>query len=92
MERSSQMPTISVFYGVAIRMHWNDHAPPHFHVIYGEHKAVFRIDSLEVIHGYLPRRAHALTLEWAALHRAELLENWDLCKANQRLNRIPPLE
>jgi len=25
------MPTISWFYGIAIRMFYNDHAPPHFH-------------------------------------------------------------
>jgi hypothetical protein len=86
------MPTISSFYGVSIRMHWTDHAPPHFHAIYGEDEAVIRIDSLEVIHGSLPRRAHALTLEWAFIHRPELLENWDLCATRRQPKRIPPLD
>jgi hypothetical protein len=86
------MPTICVFYGVSIRMHWNEHAPPHFHAIYGEFEAVFRIDSLEMVDGSLPRRAQALTLEWASIHRAELLENWDRCATKRQPNRIPPLE
>ena len=30
------MPTISVFYGIVIRMFFNDHAPPDFHARYGE--------------------------------------------------------
>ena len=86
------MPTISSFYGVSIRMHWTDHAPPHSHAIYGENEAVIRIDSLEVIHGSLPRRAHALTLEWAFIHRPELLENWGLCATRRQPKRIPPLD
>jgi hypothetical protein len=42
------MPTISVFYGIIIRMFFNEHMPPHFHVEYGEHKAEITIDTLEV--------------------------------------------
>lgn len=30
------MPTISTFYGILIRMFFNDHPPPHFHARYGE--------------------------------------------------------
>ncbi len=33
------MPTISSFYGILIRMFFNDHAPAHFHVQYAEYKA-----------------------------------------------------
>ena len=28
------MPIISQFYGIIIKMFYNDHAPPHFHAIY----------------------------------------------------------
>jgi hypothetical protein len=85
------MPTISTFYGVAIRMFWADHAPPHFHAIYGASKASIDIRTLMVIRGSLPSRALALTLEWAALHRQELLEDWDLCATKQIPKKIPPL-
>lgn len=86
------MPTISSFYGVLIRMHWNEHVPPHFHAIYGEHEAVIRIDSPELIRGSLPRRAQMLTLEWAAARRSELMENWELCANKRQPKLIPPLE
>ena len=86
------MPTISSFYGILIRMYWNDHAPPHFHVNYGEHEAQYRIDTLELTVGSLPRRAHALVLEWAAMHRSELMEDWHLCETKQQPKMISPLE
>ena len=70
------MPTICMFYGIVIRMYWNDHAPPHFHVEYGEFRAQYVIETLVLMKGALPRRAHALVLEWAAMHRAELMEDW----------------
>jgi hypothetical protein len=39
------MPTICSFYGILIRMFFNDHAPPHFHARYGEFEATIDIDS-----------------------------------------------
>ena len=85
------MPTISVFYGIVIAMYWGDHPPPHFHALYGEHEAVIDIAALGVVRGGLPRRAQAMVLEWAALHRDELLANWNLCSQNQTPSRISPL-
>ena len=38
------MPTISMFYGIIIRMYYDDHNPPHFHAFYGDYKAVFNFD------------------------------------------------
>jgi hypothetical protein len=53
------MPTISAFYGIFIRMFFNDHAPQHFHARYGELEATIDIESLAIIEGQLPRRALA---------------------------------
>jgi len=86
------MPTISAFYGVIIQMFWADHAPPHFHALYGEYEALINVKTLELMQGSLPRRALVLVLEWANQHRGELLENWNLCEKKQPLNKIPPLE
>ena len=85
------MPVISTFYGVTIRMYWDDHPPPHFHAVYGESEATIAIDSLAVLDGKLPRRALALTLEWAAAHREELTRHWSLCAQNLPPGKIPPL-
>ena len=51
------MPIISRFFGIIIRMFFNEHAPPQFHAEYAEHRAVINIRSLEVMDGKLPRRA-----------------------------------
>ena len=86
------MPTISVFYGIVIQMFWRDHAPPHFHALYAEYEAVFDLRDFRVIRGSLPRRATALVLEWAAEHRDELMEDWDLCSRMQTPKPIEPLK
>lgn len=86
------MPTISAFYGILIQMFFQDHAPPHFHVKYGEFKAVVDINALSLLQGKLPRRALSLVLDWAELHRTELLEDWKLCAAMQNPKPIAPLE
>ncbi|MCA9247110.1 MAG: DUF4160 domain-containing protein [Planctomycetales bacterium] len=86
------MPTISQFFGITIRMYFDDHPPPHFHAYYGEFAAKFDIETLEVAEGRLPRRAKALVLEWAAAHRDELRENWQLADRHETLHPIAPLE
>ena len=86
------MPTISEFFGILIRMYYDDHNPPHFHVFYGEYEAQVSIDTLEVIKGKLPKRALALVLEWAAEHRNELREDWRLAELHEPLDKIEPLE
>ena len=86
------MPELSRFFGVVIRMFYNDHDPPHFHASYGEHEALLGVETLEVLRGALPRRALALVLEWAVLHRAELLEAWQLASRGEPPKRIEPLE
>ena len=48
------MPEISRFYGIVIKMYWDDHNPPHSHVEYGEAQAVVSIHTLGVISGRLP--------------------------------------
>jgi len=67
------MPEISRFYGIIIRMVYNDHNPPHFHVIYQENEAIIDIKTLELLEGSLPKRAKSLAIE----HRDEIMNNWE---------------
>jgi len=90
--KSRNMPEISRFYGLVITMHYNDHNPPHFHVRYGEHKALVTIQLLTVIQGELRSRALDLVVEWATLHQNELMQNWELARQEQTLQSIDPLE
>ena len=86
------MPRVSEFFGIAIYMYYNDHMPPHFHAEYGEHEAIYEIDTLDVTRGALPRRAHALVLEWATLHRNELRDDWERARTEKPLVEIEGLE
>ena len=86
------MPQVSRFFGIVIYMYYNDHAPPHFHAEYGEYEAVYTIETLEIMRGSLPRRAHSMVVEWAILHRNELRDNWNLAVQMQALQKIEPLE
>jgi len=87
------MPTISMFYGIIIRMYYapNEHPPPHFHVYYAEHSAKLDIPSCEIIEGRLPRKQTKLVLAWAELHQEDLLANWTLVMNGEEPFRIPPL-
>jgi hypothetical protein len=86
------MPVLSRFFGIIIRMFYRDHEPAHFHAIYGEYEALIEIETLLVFRGSLPRRALALVLEWAAMHRVELRDAWQRARAGQTLNEIDPLD
>jgi len=84
------MPTISIFFGIAIQMFWFDHAPPHFHATYAEHEAQIAIDG-RLLRGSLPPRIMAMVLEWASENRSALLEAWEACSNGRTPTRIRPL-
>lgn len=86
------MPTISVFFGIKIQMYPDDHNPPHFHAKYGEFKASYEIETLQIIKGRMSPKANALIVEWAELHRDELYADWELGAVNRKMSKIDPLE
>lgn len=88
------MPELSRFYGIIIRMfdeRGARHHRPHFHAAYGEHEAVFSVDTLDLIQGTLPRAQRRLVEAWGELHRAELREGWRRLLAGRPVRRIAPL-
>lgn len=86
------MPEISRFFGIIIAMYYNDHAPPHFHAHYGEYEIKVSIESGEVLGGDMPERAKRRIIEWLALHREELADDWKLAQERRPLNSIEPLK
>ena len=85
------MPEISLFAGIRITMYYDEHNPPHFHADYAGHKALIDIQEGYVIRGALPNRQLKFVLAWAELHRDELMQNWELARADKPLNAISPL-
>jgi len=86
------LPELSRFFGIIIRMYYDDHPPPHFHALYGETEAQIGIDPIIVLQGDLPRRAMSMVIEWSALHQHELLENWERLRDSLPAQKIEPLE
>lgn len=85
------MPILSRFYGIAVYMYWNDHAPPHFHAKYQGDEVTVDILTGEVT-GSMSRRALALIEEWRVLHQDELEANWDRSTSKRAFFGIAPLE
>jgi len=88
------MPTISMFYGIIIRMYYapSEHNPPHFHAYYNECKATIVLDTLEILEGGLPKKQLRLVQAWAELHIDELRGDWKLAMNGETPYRIPPLQ
>ncbi len=88
------MPVISSFYGILIKMYFGDHVPPHFHAEYAEFSAQITIRDLGILEGYLPPKALGLVVEWASMHREELMDNWENLRkdGNGLFKKIEPLK
>ena len=87
------MPTISMFFGIIVRMYCGkaEHNPPHIHVYYQNFRAIFDIQTGEIVDGKLPPRKVRLVAAWIELHREELIANWELASRGELPFRIEPL-
>jgi hypothetical protein len=85
------MPEICRFFGIVIAVYYDDHNPPHFHARYSGRKVSIEIQTLKVIEGEISSRALGLVVEWASLHKEELMKDWELAKSNQPPEKIEPL-
>lgn len=65
---------------------------PHFHAVYGGRRASFDVTDLARLEGDLPRRVERLVREWAGIHQAELLENWERARDGRQTRQIKPLK
>jgi len=86
------VPEISRFFGIIIRMFFDDHAPPHLHAVYGGSQAVVTLQPITVVESSLPPRALSMVLEWTALWQRELLANWERLHSAQPPISVPPLK
>jgi hypothetical protein len=86
------MPIISIFFGIIIRMFYNDHNPPHVHVEFQGKKALLDFTG-NILRGDLQSRtALKLVREWIDLRYEELIEDWELARQGKDINKIEPLK
>lgn len=86
------VPVISTFFGIIIRMFFDDHAPAHFHAEYQGEEATFDFDGRMLEGRIRSATARRLIKRWAKLHRAELEANWRRAKRLEPINQVAPLE
>ena len=81
------MPTISMFYGILIRMFFHDtdkHSLPHIHAEYQDQVAVYSIHDGTVLAGVLPPNKHKLVVAWIEIHQEDLIADWQLAVNGQK--------
>jgi hypothetical protein len=86
------MPEISRFFGIIIRMFYQEREAPHFHAVYGDYVAAIGIGDGHVTTRHFPGRALRLVLDWRELHERDLLDNWERLQQGLPAVPIPPLD
>lgn len=69
------MPTISLFFGIIIRIYWG---------------AIFDLEG-NALEGQLPKRKERNVAAWAGIHHDELLANWELASNNKDVFKVDQL-
>jgi hypothetical protein len=82
------LPTVAVVDGAKIQFYPDEHPPPHFHVVFAEHRAQIEIESLRILKGTLPRSKLASVISWASTRRAELMEAWSALDEKRKPGKI----
>ena len=89
------MPTISMFYGIIIRLYYFDnqqHHMPHIHVHYQEESAVIEIPNGNLLEGKLKGNKLKLVEAWIEIHKEELMADWELAINGEPVFKIDPLK
>jgi hypothetical protein len=84
-------PKLSEFFWISIYVYWNDHNPPHFHVLYNDFSCYISINDLKILEWNLPPKIEKLVLSWAELYTTELLEAWEDVQNMKTPKKIDPL-
>lgn len=82
------MPIISYFFGIVIKMYFDDHNPPHFHAEYQGREGLFYVNDGRCFEGNLPDKAVKIISEWAISRKSELMHDWELAQAHQPMEKI----
>ena len=86
------MPGITRFFGIVIRMFYDEHNPPHFHAEFDGKKVTMDFRGNILLGDLRSRTALKLIREWTDLHQAELARDWNLARAGKAIKKIEPLK
>jgi hypothetical protein len=81
-----------MFFGIVIKMFYDDYNPPHFHAEYQGEMAVFDFRG-NILRGNISSRtAVRLIREWVDLRQSELEGNWKAMQDGKEFSKIDPLK
>jgi hypothetical protein len=83
------MSIIGTVDAAKLYMYPNDHPPPHFHVLFAEHRAVIDIQTMKLSRGSLPKAKLRAIIKWARPRRIKLVEAWNITQQNFVPEKIP---
>ncbi len=89
------MPTISMFYGVLIKMFFKDtdkHHLPHIHAEYQGNMGVYSIIDGDLLAGKMPPNKQKIIVAWIEIHNEDLLADWELAKEGKMPFKIKGLD
>jgi hypothetical protein len=86
------MPIISAFFGIIVRMYYDDHSPAHCHAEFQGDRGSFGLDGEPLSGEVRSRIARRLIREWAVAHRGELEQNWLNASEGRPMHAVAPLE
>ena len=89
------MPTISMFYGILIKMFFKDiekHKIPHIHAEYQGQVGVYSIVDGQLLAGLLPPNKNKLVVAWIEIHKEDLQADWELAVNGKKLFPIKGLD
>ena len=89
------MPTISMFYGVLIKMFFKDtdkHHLPHIHAEYQGNMGVYSIQNGDLLAGKMPPNKQKIIVAWIEIHNDDLLADWELAKEGKMPFKIKGLD
>lgn len=86
----ARMPEVSRFFGIIVRMFYDDHESPRFHAVYGQYSVAIEVEG-DGIRGRFPPNRLMLVYEWRDRHREELMANWRRLHDGRPVVPIEPL-
>jgi hypothetical protein len=95
LTQGGPVPIIAMFYGIIVRMFFRDneqHHLPHVHAEFQGDVAVFSILDGTQLEGTMPPAKQKLVVAWIEIHKDELIADWDLAVAGEKIFRIKGLE
>jgi hypothetical protein len=78
------VPIVAIIDGIKVLFYYQDHAPPHFHLIHAMFEAQVAIEDGRFLElsGKISRSQRRTVAAFVARHRDELMTNWRLVTGN----------